>query len=266
MAKVKNVPSMQVFKSLIPDGPDDFAAVERIKKAEWVNLEIVLAPILMCLQDTSWPIFKPLCEVLKGHSFGLIPQLKVLLYSWHTPAVINILKELVVKDWQLCMNLKEQLFTLTNHWEPELARLTSECIEEHKIYGSIQSAEDLVPRDKFDYAAAWRIRHADPQMVEPVLDEILKWLQDFNWPIFSTVVDSVKTLGIMLVPHLKKIMVINDGAWKLSVMKLIEDDENLCAALKGELKFVANTPFEDDRGWEVDIRAKELLERYHLND
>lgn len=262
---------MQEIKALIPDGPDDFAAVERIKNADWKNVDVLLGPIFMCLRDASWPIYKPLCDLLRKNSFGLTPHLKTALLSWHPDMVVNLIKEFVIGDGWLPHKLSEQLFALATHdHEPNVARLALECIEKHELKNTIRTSLDLVPRDKFDDAAAGRIRYADPQMIEPVLNEILEWLQDSNRPIVSPLLDSLKPLGIMLAPHIKKILLTDDGMWKCVIMHLLHESENrdLCVALKEELKFVANSPFEEDQatGYDNDSAAKELLEKYNLND
>jgi len=123
----------------------------------------------------------------------------------------------------------------------------------------------LIPRGKGDHEAVERIKNADPKELEPVLDGILEWLQDWCWPIAGPLADALKPLGILLAPHLRRILRSNDGTWKHHVMgAFVSENKELCMALKDDLERIAHSPTSDDKLEEVDELAKDILESHRL--
>lgn len=70
------------------------------------------------------------------------------------------------------------------------------------------------PRNKLDTDSVASLWAADPAAVEPLLPELLTWLQDFNWPVAAPLRDYLLSLGPRLVPHLKKVLWGHDDVWK----------------------------------------------------
>ena len=44
-----------------------------------------------------------------------------------------------------------------------------------------------LPKDKFDVETAKELRELSLDELEPVLGELLEWLQDYNWPVAKVV-------------------------------------------------------------------------------
>ena len=63
----------------------------------------------------------------------------------------------------------------------------------------------LVPSSKGDLPAAKRAVAAGWPAVEPVLPELLEWIQDVNWPVAPVLMPFLASLGDPLVPHLRPI-------------------------------------------------------------
>ena len=74
----------------------------------------------------------------------------------------------------------------------------------------------MVPRDKFDLESVTRLREASDDEVIGVIPEILPWLADCNWPVFSVICSRLSILGDKLSADLK------------SVLSGDDQDENEC--------------------------------------
>lgn len=79
----------------------------------------------------------------------------------------------------------------------------------------------LVPRDKHDFERLNALITAGPSAAIPILDELLVWLQDINWPIASPLADFLVNVGEPLVPHLKKILSSGDEMWIYWVLSFL---------------------------------------------
>lgn len=75
------------------------------------------------------------------------------------------------------------------------------------------ASRDLVPRNKSDFERLQALIAASPEAAEPVLDSLLYWLQDIDWPIALPLADFLVNVGKPLIPHINKILRSNDDMW-----------------------------------------------------
>jgi hypothetical protein len=75
----------------------------------------------------------------------------------------------------------------------------------------------LCPRNKHDFERVNALIAAGPKAAEPILPQILQWLQDFNWPIAEPIAEPIAdflvSVGEPLIPHLRKVLTTNDDMW-----------------------------------------------------
>ena len=100
--------------------------------------------------------------------------------------------------------------------------------------------------------------------VDPILGELLKWLQDCNWPVAHILEPFLASIGAPLVPHIWHVLGTDDHVWKYWVIgTLIRDlPENVAAAFRSELERLCHDPQPDERREELDEQAREVLERF----
>ncbi|MCS7462724.1 DUF5071 domain-containing protein [Paenibacillus doosanensis] len=121
---------------------------------------------------------------------------------------------------------------------------------------------DLVPQHKFDFERIALLKTQSLDAIRSLIPELLKWLQDGNWPIFTEIQSVLLPFDRELVPHLRTILKLNDGDWKyFLLMGLVRRlSEEALLDLKQDIMDIAHTPTTSDRDSGADEIAKELLD------
>ena len=121
----------------------------------------------------------------------------------------------------------------------------------------------LLPRDKFDIAAVERIRAAGYPTVAPILDELVGWTADGNWPVARPTADFLITLGDPVVAPLARLLRGSDASHKEQCLRLVVQrlPGEILVKLEAELRELAERPSDDDRREAADIAARDALER-----
>ncbi|WP_213546282.1 DUF5071 domain-containing protein [Vannielia litorea] len=118
-----------------------------------------------------------------------------------------------------------------------------------------------LPTDKHDVEAVRRAAALSPVALEPLLPDLLEWLQDANWPVASPVADCLAGAGPALLPPLRRILRGDDGAWKYWLLELLPPrlPAPLFEALRPEIERLASAPTPEDRREEVHLAARGAL-------
>ena len=121
----------------------------------------------------------------------------------------------------------------------------------------------LIPQDKHDIKTAEAAIKAGYPAVEPVLPELLEWMQDLNWPVAKVLAPFLASIGRPLVPHLEKIFATDDETWKYWIINdIISESEELAAALRNELERIAYAPTEIELEEEINEDARAVLKKF----
>ena len=123
-----------------------------------------------------------------------------------------------------------------------------------------------LPKDKFDLEAIDRANGVGFPTLNPVLPELLLWLQDLNWPVARVMADLLITAGPELVPAMRSALVSGDSIWKHNLLT------ELCPKLRTEIlqelapdiARLADDPTEGDRKETVDLAAKAIIKSIDL--
>lgn len=121
----------------------------------------------------------------------------------------------------------------------------------------------LVPQDKHDHEAAKAAISAGYPAVDPILPDLLEWLQDMNWPVAQSLAPFLASIGEPLIPHLKKIFESDDVIWKAWIVsRVIEENHGLALVFRDYLESLVRTsPYDEDDEWLIE-NAREVLEKY----
>ena len=124
--------------------------------------------------------------------------------------------------------------------------------------------QSLLPRDKHDLDSIALIVEAGYPAVAPILDQLLEWTADGNWPVASPIADFLVTLGTPLIDPVSRILQGKDGTQKWHCINSIVQrlPMDVLRGLEEDLRRLADHPSEDDRREEVDIEAREVLLRF----
>lgn len=117
-----------------------------------------------------------------------------------------------------------------------------------------------VPKDKHDLAALDNARTLGFPGLDPALPDLLKWMQDINWPVASPVADLLSETGPPIVPHLRHVFLSEDSVWKYWILQQLAPRlrPSVLIMLDSDIAQLATSPTDGDRAEEVDRIAKEL--------
>ena len=131
----------------------------------------------------------------------------------------------------------------------------------------MESVNNLIPKDKFDTSAYEQLMALSDDEITPIIPELLKWIQDMNWPVAPSVIKVLashraateKHLLVLLKPEQK------DDEWKRNIIKYLlsewhsyPDDERITA----EIKRIAENPTDGEREELADKAAQEFLNAF----
>lgn len=117
----------------------------------------------------------------------------------------------------------------------------------------------LIPKDKFDIETAKELTNYSFEEIQPIIPNLLEWLQDLNWPVSKTVADCLLPFSENIASELVKILRSNDEMWKYWIIsvfgKIVKDDSFLY-----EIKRIVQNPTEEEIDSEVFTLAKEIFQ------
>jgi hypothetical protein len=119
-----------------------------------------------------------------------------------------------------------------------------------------------LPEDKRDTKRAKAIIRLGYPKIEPVLSELMEWMQDINWPVAQTLQPFLASIGAPLAPYVRSVWETDDDLWKYWVtICVVAESHDLTAVLLPELGRLALKPSEGEREEKVDIVAQNILRR-----
>ena len=118
----------------------------------------------------------------------------------------------------------------------------------------------LVPRHKSDLQVARDVEGRSFAEVEPIVPALLEWTQDRNWPVARTLCPFFASIGVPLVPYLRRVFATDDESWKYEVIvSIIRPSLELCSALSTDLQRMVDSPTAAEEKEEVNVVASEAL-------
>jgi hypothetical protein len=111
----------------------------------------------------------------------------------------------------------------------------------------------LLPRHKRDQDRARALVARGYPAVAPVLPELVGWLKDVNWPVAAVLSPFLATIGMPLLPEVRRVLGTDDVVWKYWVLlRLVAPNAELAAALHDDLEHLAANPTPGEREEGVD--------------
>jgi hypothetical protein len=121
----------------------------------------------------------------------------------------------------------------------------------------------LIPEHKFDTEKVELLNNLTFEEIEPIIRNLLEWLQDGNWPVSRPLGKYLKTLPpAKLGPYLMEILNGNDYDWKYFLIAILGDQVNgvQYQPFHNEISRIANDPTEIEKKCELDDIAKLMIE------
>lgn len=123
----------------------------------------------------------------------------------------------------------------------------------------------LIPKDKFDNSTISQLCKLTDNEIQPIIFDLLEWLQDYNWPIAKDILPIVVLHQNIAMPHILKILQGNDTIWifwiiELVIPYLIYPNKQL---VKSELERLSSLEITDEDINEIVEISKKCLEFYY---
>ena len=118
-----------------------------------------------------------------------------------------------------------------------------------------------IPKDKFDTQAVVQATALGFPALNPILPDLLEWMQDLNWPVARDLAPVLARAGIEIVAPIKSIFAGDDLGWTyFLIMGLLPYvSTEVWALLEGDLRRFAEHPTPEQKLEEVDEIATETL-------
>ncbi len=118
-----------------------------------------------------------------------------------------------------------------------------------------------IPKDKFDTDAVARAAALGFPALNPILPELLVWMQDLNWPVAQDLAPLLAQAGVEIVAPIKSIFVGGDLGWTyfLIVGVLPHVNNEVWAPLVADLRRFAEHPTPEQKLEELDEIALDTL-------
>jgi len=122
-----------------------------------------------------------------------------------------------------------------------------------------------IPKDKFDIQAVENLKNYTLEELDPILMDLLEWVQDINWPVAIPMSAFLKGIKRPLIPHIKKVFAGNDFIWIYWILTFVINDwhRDLILELKDDLLVVSRV---NSKGEDTEFRALELLIRNKVGE
>lgn len=118
-----------------------------------------------------------------------------------------------------------------------------------------------IPKDKFDTAAIERARQIGFPALNPVVPDLLAWIQDANWPVAPRVGSLLSDAGPEILPFIRAVLNGDDAVWKRWTIELVLKDAcaEVIVGLCEEIERLASHPTQAEHLEEVDVVARSIL-------
>jgi proteasome lid subunit RPN8/RPN11 len=118
----------------------------------------------------------------------------------------------------------------------------------------------LIPRGKGEDIVPL-IAEAGYPAIAPILDDLMQWTADPNWPICVPLIDYLNTLGEPMVEPIRRVLRGSDGGHKFVCLRGMIPELPLVTRrrLRDDLIALADHPSDDDRFEDVDTEARAIL-------
>ena len=121
------------------------------------------------------------------------------------------------------------------------------------------STHPLVPKHKSDIDTARLAVKAGYPAVEPILYDLLEWLQDYNWPVAHELFPFLASIGAPLAPHIRRVFSSDDLVWQYWLIGLFRHSPELYFIFRADIHRIASSPTAAEHQEELDERCADLI-------
>ena len=121
--------------------------------------------------------------------------------------------------------------------------------------------KSLIPKHKADFERLDKNFDLGYSALKPILPELLEWIQDMDWSIAQKLAHFLLSIGIDIIPEIKRIMKIDDYIWQYACLSEIVQKigKDAIVLLEEDLKRIRDNPKEEEKSEYLHGIAKKLL-------
>jgi len=119
--------------------------------------------------------------------------------------------------------------------------------------------KSLIPKDKFDLETVGKLKQHSFEDIEPIIPDLLEWLQDMNWPVSQPIAVFLLPYSEKIAHEIIQILKGKDEMWKYWILvtfgKIIKNK----LAVQ-EINRIAKNPTQDEIYHELNTIANEIIQ------
>lgn len=122
----------------------------------------------------------------------------------------------------------------------------------------------FLPKDKSECSGIEHLRHLSDQEIEPVIQPLLEWIQDMNWPVAPKAVKILSLHQSLTEPYLVDLLRAEqeDEIWKYWILTALlpHFEVPVTCELKQAVSRISEYPTAAESEEDVHLAAREYLE------
>lgn len=118
--------------------------------------------------------------------------------------------------------------------------------------------KELIPKHKDDQKVIDGLKKLSFEQLEPIISDLLIWLQDMNWPIAGPIAEVLKPFGNRITAEIIKILKTDDDGWEWNVLANFARNTT-DPLLLSEIERIAKFPTKNEIDAEVNLEAMAIL-------
>ncbi|MFW0736919.1 DUF5071 domain-containing protein [Flavobacterium sp. T12S277] len=122
------------------------------------------------------------------------------------------------------------------------------------------SVKNLIPKDKFDFETVEKLKNYSFEEIESFIPDLLKWLQDINWPISRPIAELLIPYTEKISSEILKILQSQDQVWKYWILDTFGEITKDKIVLN-EIERIAKDPTKEEIDEEVSEIAKKIINK-----
>ena len=125
------------------------------------------------------------------------------------------------------------------------------------------SVRALLPKNKFDLDAVSKLQTLDCREIEPLLEDLVAWIADGNWPVAKPLADLLVSVGRPAIPALRKLLQGADATHQYFSLLLVVSKfpPDVSALLQNDLKKIVEAPTVEQNLEGVSELAADVLRK-----
>ncbi|OJX50122.1 MAG: hypothetical protein BGO88_05385 [Flavobacterium sp. 38-13] len=129
-----------------------------------------------------------------------------------------------------------------------------------------KDTQNLVPNNKEDLNFINNLKLKSISEIRDIIPQLLEWMQDMNWPQAPLIADYFSPYINEIQEELISILKSNDEIWKYWILHglILHSEITPSQKILLEVKRVYLNASKQEKEEEVDVIAKEILEKYHI--